>query len=167
MAYTPLTEAGQVIEPSVSVPSAIGAKFKATATAEPELEPHGLRVTSWALWVCPPMALQPDDEYDERKLAHSLKFALPKIIAPAWRNCLTTKASLLVTLFLSANEPAVVGNVPVVSMLSFSNTAIPCKGPAHFPALNSASSCLACSIAVGSILITALYLGLSAFILSI
>ena len=109
----PLTDAGQVIEPSVSVPSAIGAKFKATATAEPELEPHGLRVTSWALWVCPPIALQPDDEYDERKLAHSLKFALPKIIAPAWRNCLTTTASLLVTLFLSANEPAVVGNVPV------------------------------------------------------
>ena len=62
------TEAGQVIEPSVSVPSAIGAKFKATATAEPELEPHGLRVTSWALWVCPPMALQPDDENERKHL---------------------------------------------------------------------------------------------------
>ena len=40
----------------------MGAKLSATATAEPALEPHGLRVTSCALCVCPPTALQPDDE---------------------------------------------------------------------------------------------------------
>ncbi|MNC57020.1 hypothetical protein D3C75_1066510 [compost metagenome] len=40
---TPLTEAGQVIEPSVSVPMATGARPMATATALPEDEPHGVR----------------------------------------------------------------------------------------------------------------------------
>ena len=38
----PLTEAGQEIEPFVSVPTAILTRPEATATAEPELEPHGL-----------------------------------------------------------------------------------------------------------------------------
>jgi hypothetical protein len=36
-------DAGQTIEPSVSVPMAAAAKLAATATPEPELEPHGLR----------------------------------------------------------------------------------------------------------------------------
>ena len=38
----PETEDGQVIEPFVSVPIAISTIPVATATAEPELEPHGL-----------------------------------------------------------------------------------------------------------------------------
>ena len=38
----PTTDAGQVIEPLVSVPIAISTIPDATATAEPELEPHGL-----------------------------------------------------------------------------------------------------------------------------
>jgi hypothetical protein len=37
-----LAAAGQTIEPSVSVPSATALRLAATATAEPELEPHGL-----------------------------------------------------------------------------------------------------------------------------
>ena len=40
---TPLTEAGQVIEPSVSVPIAAGASPMATATALPDDDPHGVR----------------------------------------------------------------------------------------------------------------------------
>ena len=43
---TPLTEAGQVIEPSVSVPMATGASPIATAVALPADEPHGVRVAS-------------------------------------------------------------------------------------------------------------------------
>ena len=43
---TPFTAAGQVIEPSVSVPTAAAAKPAATATALPELEPQGLRARS-------------------------------------------------------------------------------------------------------------------------
>jgi len=38
----PETDAGQVIEPLVSVPIAISTIPAATATAEPELEPQGL-----------------------------------------------------------------------------------------------------------------------------
>jgi len=39
----PLTEAGETIEPSVSVPTATAAKLAAIAAAEPELEPLALR----------------------------------------------------------------------------------------------------------------------------
>ena len=39
----PLFVDGQTIEPSVSVPTASGARLAETATPEPELEPHGLR----------------------------------------------------------------------------------------------------------------------------
>ena len=46
MPTMPLIAAGQVTEPSVSVPTAIVAKLAATATPEPELEPHGLVVKS-------------------------------------------------------------------------------------------------------------------------
>src|SRR5687767_14345892 len=41
MPTTELTDAGQTIEPSVSVPTAAAARLAATATPEPELEPHG------------------------------------------------------------------------------------------------------------------------------
>ncbi len=39
----PLVCAGQMIEPSVSVPTEAAHRSAATATAEPELDPHGLR----------------------------------------------------------------------------------------------------------------------------
>ena len=39
----PQTDDGQTIEPSVSVPTAAAQRLAATAAAEPELEPHGLR----------------------------------------------------------------------------------------------------------------------------
>jgi len=39
----PLLDAGQMIEPSVSVPIATVASPAATAAPEPALEPHGLR----------------------------------------------------------------------------------------------------------------------------
>src|SRR5215213_2447137 len=40
---TPFAEAGHTIEPSVSVPTAIAPRLALTATAEPELDPHGFR----------------------------------------------------------------------------------------------------------------------------
>ncbi len=43
MPTTPLTLAGQRIEPSVSVPSETATRLAATAVAEPELEPQGER----------------------------------------------------------------------------------------------------------------------------
>ena len=38
----PLVDAGQVTDPSVSVPTATTQRFAATAAPEPELEPQGL-----------------------------------------------------------------------------------------------------------------------------
>jgi hypothetical protein len=38
-----LADEGQMIDPSVSVPIATGQRFAATAAAEPELDPQGLR----------------------------------------------------------------------------------------------------------------------------
>ncbi len=43
MPTMPLTEDGQTIEPSVSVPTATAHRLAETAAPEPELEPHGLR----------------------------------------------------------------------------------------------------------------------------
>ncbi len=43
MPTMPQFVAGHTIEPSVSVPTASGARLAETATPEPELEPHGLR----------------------------------------------------------------------------------------------------------------------------
>ena len=61
---------GQTTDPLVSVPTATAAKLAATATAEPELEPQGLRVGSYGLRVWPPTALEPLEERSDRKLAH-------------------------------------------------------------------------------------------------
>src|SRR5450631_409123 len=73
----PFNEEGERIEPLVSVPMAAAQKLAAAATAEPALEPDGLRSRAYALRVWPPIPLQPLEERVERKLAHSLKLALP------------------------------------------------------------------------------------------
>src|SRR6266567_3648713 len=90
MPTTPFVEAGQRIEPSVSVPNDAAARFAAIAAADPELEPQGVRSRTYGLSPCPP---RPLDEAVERKLAHSLRLVLPRITAPASRSLLTTKAS--------------------------------------------------------------------------
>src|SRR5688572_30218651 len=67
-----LADDGQTIDPSVSVPIAAAHRFAAMAAPDPELEPQGLRSTTYGFFVCPPRALQPLDDFVERKLAHSL-----------------------------------------------------------------------------------------------
>ena len=89
----PLTEEGQTIEPSVSVPMATAHRFAETATPEPELEPQGLRSSAYGFRHWPPRALHPLLERVERKFAHSDRFALPRITAPASRSRPTTNAS--------------------------------------------------------------------------
>ena len=69
----PLTLAGQVIEPSVSVPIAAQANPAAMAAPLPDDEPQALRSFACGLRVCPPTALQPLVERVERMLAHSLR----------------------------------------------------------------------------------------------
>src|SRR3954467_9608061 len=99
---------GDVTEPSVSVPIATAQQFAAVADPEPELDPDGVRSSAYGLRVCPPRPLQPLDECVERKFAHSLRFVLPMITAPAARNRAATKESRAAMLSASASEPAVV-----------------------------------------------------------
>src|SRR5581483_4203035 len=82
MPTSPLLLDGETIDPSVSVPTAAAQRFAAAATAEPELEPDGLRSSAYGFFVCPPRPLQPLDECVDRKFAHSLMLVLPRITAP-------------------------------------------------------------------------------------
>ena len=143
----PFTDAGQVIEPSVSVPTAAAHKFAATATLEPDEEPQGLRSRTYGFLVCPPRLLQPLLENDARKLAHSLRFVLPSITAPAAHNFWTRKASSKGLEPSKASEPAVVV-MSMVSMLSLSNIGTPWSGPRTRPAARSLSSTSAMSSAL-------------------
>src|SRR6185503_10710116 len=93
MPTRPFIEAGQMIEPSVSVPIATVARPAATAAPEPALEPQGLRSSAYGFFVCPPTPLQPLLAWLERKLAHSLRLVLPRITAPAARSFAATVAS--------------------------------------------------------------------------
>src|SRR5690349_19907179 len=78
---SPLTADGHAMLPSVSVPTPIAARLAAIAAPVPALEPHGLRSSTYGLRVCPPRELQPDDEFGDRMLAHSLRLVLPRITA--------------------------------------------------------------------------------------
>src|SRR5512146_2416509 len=119
---------GQMIEPSVSVPTAATQRLAATAAPEPELDPQGLRSSAFGLRVWPPRLLQPLVERVERKFAHSLRLVLPRITAPAARRRSATKASRGAIDSASASEPADVRILSAVSMLSLSSTGMPCSG---------------------------------------
>src|SRR6266576_1106470 len=80
---------GQTIEPSVSVPMPTAAKFAAIAAPVPELDPHGLRSSAYGFAHWPPRALQPLDDCVDRMFAHSERFVLPRITAPAARSFAT------------------------------------------------------------------------------
>src|SRR5213079_1557987 len=108
MPTTALTFAGHTMLPSVSVPTEIAAKFAAAAAAEPELEPQALRSVEYGLWVSPPRPDHPLVEKNERKLAHSERFVLPRMTAPAVRRFAATVESSTAALPAIANDPAVV-----------------------------------------------------------
>ena len=135
MPTSPAAADGDVTEPSVSVPMATAQQFAAAADPDPELEPDGVRSSAYGLRVCPPRPLQPLDECVERKFAHSLRFVLPRITAPAARSRSATNESRAAMLSASASEPAVVCIRSAVSMLSLISTGMPCSGPRTFPAL--------------------------------
>src|SRR6185437_6880430 len=99
---------GETIEPSVSVPTAMTQRLAASAAPDPELDPEGLRSSAYGSFVCPPRPLQPDDECVDRKFAHSLRFVLPRMTAPAARRRAATNESRAAMLSANAREPAVV-----------------------------------------------------------
>src|SRR5580704_7602342 len=125
----PLALEGHTMEPSVSVPTATRARLAAIAAPEPELEPQGLRFRAKGFLVWPPRPLQPEEERVERPLAHSLRLVLPRMMAPLARRRRTMKASRVGLESSSAREPAVVDMRSAVSMLSFSRTGTPNRGP--------------------------------------
>src|SRR5262249_55885244 len=84
---------GHTVEPAVSVPIVTVARPAAAARAEPLDDPHGFGSSTYGLWVCPPRPLQPLEDVSERKFAHSERFALPRITAPAARSLETRNAS--------------------------------------------------------------------------
>ena len=155
MPTMPLVVAGQTIEPSVSVPTASGARLAATAAPEPELEPHGLRSSAYGLRHCPPRALQPRDRArgaEVRPLATGSSCrGSPR---PPSRRRSATKRVRGGIEPSSASEPAVVAIRSAVSMLSLSSTGMPCSGPRGPFAFRSASSASAIASASGLVSMT-------------
>src|SRR4051812_6569469 len=154
MPTIPFADDGHTIDPSVSVPIATAQRLAATAPPEPELDPHGFRSSTYGFFACPPRPLHPLVECDDRKLAHSLRFALPSSTAPAARNLAATVESCSGMEPASASDPAVVVIRSAVSTLSLSKTGIPCIGPRTRPAFRSASSEAAIDSASGLTSIT-------------
>src|SRR5262245_41691986 len=146
---TPHTDAGHKIDPSVSVPTATAHKLDETATAEPELDPDGLRSSAYGFRVNPPRPLHPPVEWLPRMLLHSVRFVLPISTAPALRSCFTTNESSGGFDPTSASDPDVVAILSAVSQLSFTSTGMPCNGPSAPPDFRSASARSAISIASG------------------
>ncbi len=159
MPTIPQALAGQRIEPSVSVPTASGARPAATPAAEPELEPDGLRSSAYGFAVCPPSVDQPLVEWVDRKFAHSDRFALPMITAPAARSRATRNASSG-SAASKAGEPAVVG-MPATPMLSLTSTGMPSSGPRGPFAARAASLAAASAPASGFTVMTACRAGFS------
>src|SRR5258708_3182204 len=129
MAATPLALPGQTMLPSVSEPKETVAKLAEAAAPEPELEPPGLRSMKSGLCACPPRPDQPLKDSKERKFAHSDKLVLPRMTAPPLRRLAATVESCFAGVPTSANDPALVCILSPVSMLSLSNTGMPCSGP--------------------------------------
>src|SRR5215471_1743183 len=140
MPTTPLALAGQTMLPSVSVPNDTVAKLAETAAAEPELEPHGLRLIPYGLFVWPPRPDHPLIDSKDRKFAHSDRLVLPRMTAPPARSLPATVESLVAGLPTSANDPALVCIASPVSMLSFNSTGMPCNGPSTMPRRRRASA---------------------------
>ena len=132
--------AGDVIEPSVSLPSDAAHRLAAVAAAEPLLDPDADRSSAYGLRHWPPRALHPETDCTPRRFAHSERFALPRMIAPAARSFAITNASRGAGASARASEPAVVSIESPVSMLSFTRIGMPCNGPRNLPAARSASS---------------------------
>ena len=133
---SPQNAAGTRIEPDVSVPIAHGTAPAATATAEPEDEPPGMRAGSppRGLRGVPKCGLSPSPEY-----ASSLRFVLPTQTMPAAASRAAIGASVRAGgAPRRSSEPAVVGT-PSTSIRSFSATGTPSSGPSGAPARSRAA----------------------------
>src|SRR6267143_1914045 len=147
-ATTPFAFPGQTMLPSVSEPSEMAEKFAEAAAPEPELDPHGLRLIPYGLFVCPPRPDQPLIDPNERKFAHSERLVLPRMTAPPARRLAAMVESCSAGLPTSANEPALVCIRSPVSMLSLSSTGMPCNGPSTLPSARTEKAASASRAAI-------------------
>ena len=145
---TPFCDAGEMIEPSVSVPMVSAANPDAAAAPEPDDEPPTSVDVSYGFSTWPPSELLPLDWLFETQAANSVRFVLPRMIAPAAFSRRTMNASRLGTECSSTIEAAVVG-MPATSMLSLSRTGRPSSAPRGWPEARAASDARASSSACG------------------
>src|SRR5262249_3448049 len=121
-------DAGLWRGPPVCEPSAARHMPQATATADPLLEPPGVRSRFQGLRVT-----------GGSKLAYCVVTVLPRKIAPARRRFSTMGASLRAMLLAQSLEPAAVGQSKT-SKMSLMPMGMPCSGPRYFPCCNSSVS---------------------------
>src|SRR5262249_48212569 len=118
----PQMEAGCRMDPPVSDPRASGVIPAATATADPPLDPPGIRSSAHGFRVTPNAEFSVDDP-----MANSSQLVLPTMTAPAASRCATTVASKGGTNFSRILDDAVV-RTPRVQRLSFKATGTPASG---------------------------------------
>jgi len=83
--------------------------------AFPDDEPRGSWLSANPATACPYKALQPFEQSAERAIPHSLKFALPRMIAPAASRRLIIVEGLRYLAPTSAYDPAVRWSVKFMS----------------------------------------------------
>src|SRR5260370_34152340 len=118
----PHRAAGCRIEPAVSVPTAIGAWYAATAAAEPPDEPPGTRSVSHGLCDGPNAEFSVEDP-----IANSSMFVLPRMTTPARRSRVVTVASYGDCQPSRIRDPHVVG-ISVVVNTSLRASGTPASG---------------------------------------
>src|SRR5215472_5159909 len=112
------------MEPPVSEPSASGVIAAATATADPPLEPPGIRSSAHGFLTGPNAEFSLDEP-----IANSSQLVFPTMTAPAAFNRSTTVASYGGTNVSRMRDDAVV-LTPRVQMLSLSAIGTPASGQA-------------------------------------
>src|SRR5436190_8377957 len=127
----PQSPAGWRIDPPVSEPSDNGTIRDATATADPPLDPPGVRVTSQGFFDGPSAEFSVDEP-----IANSSRLVLPTMMAPAFSRRSTTVALYGGTNPARIFDDAVVGT-PAVHMLSLMAIGTPCSGPVDAPIASS------------------------------
>src|ERR1700739_4433226 len=122
----PHSAAGWRMDPPVSEPRASGTRRAPTATAEPPLEPPGMRSGAQGFLVGPNAEFSVDEP-----MANSSQLVLPTTTAPARSSRSTAVASYGGTYPSRMRDDAVVGT-PRAQRLSLSATGTPASGaPRH------------------------------------
>src|SRR5690625_99212 len=132
----PLNAAGTRTEPPVSVPIAKAHKPAATATAEPELEPPGIRCISGS---CGFLGVPRGADTPVMPKQNSTVLVWPRITQPAARKALINLPSVCIsnTVLRSTLEPTVGAGKPWILKTSLIEIGTPIRGPKSTPVATS------------------------------